>query len=428
MRLSLAAQRLLILSSLFRAFVFFIMRILFLTDNFPPEVNAPASRTYDHAVEWIRAGHEVTVITCAPNFPKGEVYAGYKNKLYQTEMMDGIRVVRVWSYIAENKGFLKRTLDYISYSITSFLAGLFQPADIIVATSPQFFTALSGRTLAWWRRKPWLMEVRDLWPESIKTVGAVNDNALIRYFEWQELRCYRSARRIVVVTDSFKRTLVGRGIDSKKIDVVKNGVNKALFQPMAKDEALLDQLGLRGKRVIGYIGTHGMAHKLDFVLQCAHGLRHRRDIHFLLIGAGAEKANLLRLKDEMGLENVTMLDPVPKAEVKRYISVLDISLIVLKKSPLFKTVIPSKIFENAGMEIPILMGVEGEAQGIIEQYGAGLCFEPENEYDFVEKLDRLTTDASLYTQCQEGCRNLSCDFDRKVLAAKMLEAIVTARE
>ena len=177
------------------------MRILFLTDNFPPEVNAPASRTYDHCREWVKAGVEVTVITCAPNFPKGKVYDGYRNRLYSKEEMNGIKVIRVWSYIAANKGFIKRTLDYISYSVTSFIAGLFVKTDLIVATSPQFFTALAGRMLHRWRRKPWVMEVRDMWPESIKTVGAMNDNAFIRYFEWQEMRCYRSATRIVMVTD-----------------------------------------------------------------------------------------------------------------------------------------------------------------------------------------------------------------------------------
>ena len=147
------------------------MKILFLTDNFPPEVNAPATRTFEHCRRWVEQGEEVTVITCAPNFPRGKVYDGYRNRLYQTEWMDGIRVIRVWTYIAANKGFFKRTLDFISFSVSSFLAGLFQRADLIVATSPQFFTALSGRTLSFWKRIPWVMEVRDLWPESIKTVG-----------------------------------------------------------------------------------------------------------------------------------------------------------------------------------------------------------------------------------------------------------------
>ncbi len=404
------------------------MHILFITDNFPPEVNAPASRTYDHAREWVRLGHRVTVITCAPNFPQGHVYEGYRNRLWQREEIDGIDVVRVWSYITANKGFLKRTLDFISFSVSSFLAGLFLRADLIVATSPQFFAALSGRTLSFWKRTPWVMEVRDLWPESIKTVGAMNDNAFLRYFEWEERRCYRSARRIVVVTDSFKRTLVSRGVPAEKIAVVKNGVDRQLFQPIPKDTQLLQQLGLQGKRVVGYIGTHGMAHRLDFILQCARSLQGKSDCHFLFIGAGAMKEQLCRLRDEWQLQNVTMLDSVPKQEVKRYISLLDVALINLRKSPLFATVIPSKIFENAGMEVPLLMGVEGEARQIVEHYGAGLCFEPENEADFTSQLHRLLTDTSLYAACQEGCRRLSADFDRSRLARQMLQELTIATQ
>ena len=399
------------------------MKILFLTDNFPPEVNAPASRTYDHAREWVKAGHEVTIITCAPNFPKGKEYQGYKNKWRQEEVMDGIKVIRVWSYIAANKGFIKRTLDFISFSVTSFFAGLSQKADLIVATSPQFFTALAGRTLSFWKRTPWVMEVRDLWPESIKTVGAMKDNAFIRYFEWEEKMCYKTAKKIVVVTDSFRKTLIARGIPAEKIHVVKNGVDRDLFAPIPKDEQLIKELSLEGKKLIGYIGTHGMAHKLDFILRCAKNMQGKNNYHFILMGEGAEKENLLEMKEREGIDNVTMLNSVPKKEVGRYISILDLSLINLKKSPLFETVIPSKIFENAGMQIPIIMGVEGEAQQIVEGYGAGLCFEPENENDFVKKLSQLLEDETLYSSCKSGCERLSEDFDRKKLATDMLKIL-----
>lgn len=399
------------------------MKLLFLTDNFPPEVNAPASRTYAHCKEWVNNGVDVTVITCAPNFPQGKVYKGYKNKLYQTENMDGIKVIRVWTYITGNEGFIKRTLDYISFSVSAFGAGLFQKIDLIVATSPQFFTALCGRTLSFWKRRPWVMEVRDLWPESIKTVGVMKDNAVIRYFEWEEMRCYKSARQIIVVTDSFKSRLIERGISEKKIFVVKNGVDRSLFVPMAKDLELLKELGLEGKKVIGYIGTHGMAHKLDFILQCAKNNEGRNDYHFLFIGNGAKKNELLNFKEQLKLTNVTMLDSVSKTEVKRYISILDLCLINLRKSDLFKTVIPSKIFENAAMEIPIIMGVEGEAQEIIESYKAGLCFEPENASDFQNALDQLLSDKDLYKQCKVGCRILSMNFDRHILAKSMLDII-----
>lgn len=399
------------------------MKILFLTDNFPPEVNAPASRTFDHCREWVKKGDEVTVITCAPNFPQGKVYPGYKNKFWQEERIDGIRVIRVWSYIVANKGFLKRTLDFISYSVSSFFAGLFVKSDLIVATSPQFFTALSGRALSFWKRTPWVMEVRDLWPESIKTVGAMKDNAFIRHFEWQEKRCYKSAVKIVVVTDSFRKKLIERGIPSEKIAVVKNGVDRSLFIPEQKDTELISKLKLEGKTVVGYIGTHGMAHKLDFIIQTASKLKDTNpEYHFLFIGNGAEKEKLLKLKEDLNCDNVTMLDSVPKAEVKNYISILDVCLINLRKSDLFTTVIPSKIFENAAMEVPILMGVEGEAKEIVENYNAGICFEPENEEDFIAKL-KIVTNPENQKVFKEGCKGLAIDFDRKNLAEKMLNVL-----
>ena len=399
------------------------MKILFLTDNFPPEVNAPASRTFDHCREWAKNGDEVTVITCAPNFPQGKVYPGYKNKFWQEERIEGIRVIRVWSYIVANKGFLKRTLDFISYSVSSFFAGLFVKSDLIVGTSPQFFTALSGRALSFWKRTPWVMEVRDLWPESIKTVGAMKDNAFIRHFEWQEKRCYKSAKKIVVVTDSFRKKLIERGIPSEKIAVVKNGVDRSLFIPQQKDTELISKLKIDGKTVIGYIGTHGMAHKLDFIIQTASKLKDTNpEYHFLFIGNGAEKEKLLKLKVDLMCDNVTMLDSVPKAEVKNYISILDVCLINLRKSDLFTTVIPSKIFENAAMEVPILMGVEGEAKEIVEHYTAGICFEPENEEDFIDKL-KIVTNPENQKAFKEGCKELAIDFDRKKLAEKMLNVL-----
>ena len=175
-----------------------VKRILFLTDNFPPEVNAPATRTYEHAREWVNKGIEVTVITCAPNFPKGQLFKGYRNHLSQTEYIDEIRVIRVWSFIRPNKGFALRIIDYISFAVTSFVRGLFVKTDIIVATSPQFFTAISGYLLSLVRRRPWIMEVRDIWPEAIASLGQLKEDSLIyRILENIELALYRSAKRHV---------------------------------------------------------------------------------------------------------------------------------------------------------------------------------------------------------------------------------------
>lgn len=397
------------------------MRILFLTDNFPPEVNAPASRTYEHCIEWVRRGVEVTVITCVPNFPQGKVFNNYKNKWRQEETMDGIRVIRVWSYISANEGFAKRILDYVSFGVTSFLHGLFVKTDLIVATSPQFFTAVSGRWLSLCKWKPWVMEVRDLWPESIKAVSAMkSDNMVFSYLEWVEKRLYKSAEKIIVVTDAFRDKIASRGIDKNKISVVKNGVLMEKFKPVEKNRQLLSRLGLEEKFVFGYLGTHGMAHKLDFIVECAAKITEV-DIHFLFIGNGAQKENVRNLAEQLKLSNCTFLDSVPKNEIADYISITDVALVNLMKSETFLTVIPSKIFENASMQKPILLGVEGESKSIIEQYDAGICFEPENDAEFLDAVHRLKSDNQLYKKLQEGCKHLALDFDRRKLALKMLE-------
>lgn len=395
------------------------MKVLFLTDNFVPETNAPATRTYEHCKEWVKQGVDVTIITCVPNFPKGKVFDGYKNKLIQKEVIDGIKVIRVWSYISANEGTVKRILDYVSFMVSSFLVGLFIKTDLIVATSPQFFTAISGRWLAFWKRRKWVMEVRDIWPESIKAVGAMKDGFILKFFEYLEHEMYESADKIVVVTDSFKKYIVEtHGIEKSKVGVVKNGINSDQFIPKDKDQQLLKDLNLEGKFIIGYIGTHGMAHALDFILASAHQLTNEK-FHFLLVGDGANKQNLLILKQRLNLQNVTMLDNVDKNRVKDYISILDIGLVNLKKSDTFKSVIPSKIFELCAMHKPILIGVEGEAKKIVEDYKVGCAFIPEDYDSFESRLNDMYIDRSSY-----GFEDLLIDFDRRKLSKKMLDFII----
>lgn len=396
------------------------MRILFLTDNFPPEVNAPASRTFEHCREWVQKGMEVTVITCAPNFPQGKIYEGYKNKLYQKEIIEGITVIRVWSYITANEGFMKRVLDYISFAIMATLAALFRKFDLIIATSPQFFTAVAGYAVSVLKRKPWIMEVRDLWPESIKAVGAMKEGRTYQYLEKLELFLYKKAKKVVVVTDSFSENLVQRGVPVEKIVVVKNGVLLDQFQPSEKNSALVRSLGLEGKFVVAYLGTHGMAHALDFIIRSAANLPHQ--VSILFIGDGAEKERLIALKKELKADNVHLLPSVPKNEIGNYISVSDVALVNLRKSDTFKSVIPSKIFENAAMMKPVLLGVEGESKAIIEKYQAGVCFEPENTAAFEAALGAIMQPEN-YLHFQEGCTALAKDFNRKSLAQKMLDEI-----
>lgn len=389
-------------------------------------MNAPATRTFEHCKIWVEEGAEVTVVTCAPNFPAGKVFKGYRNRLRQTEWMSGIKVVRVWSYITPNVGFAKRIADYLSFALSAFIAGLTEKPDVIIATSPQFFTTLAGYGLSLAKRRPWIFELRDLWPESIAAVGAMKRGRLVRWLEKLELFLYRKADRIIAVTPAFRANLIERGVAANKIGVVTNGVDKTLFEPSPKDGLLCEQLALNDKFVVGYIGTHGMAHGLEFILRSLSKL-NTQDIHFLFIGDGAEKKKLLEIREQFAITNVSFVDSVTKNEVARYLSVLDVALVPLRRSETFKTVIPSKIFEAAAMRKPILLGVDGQAREIIESYGAGLYFEPENQEAFLRQLKRLATDKGLYQELQSGCDDLAAAYDRKALALDMLATISQLR-
>ena len=402
------------------------MHILFLTDNFPPEGNAPASRTYEHAREWVKLGHDVTVITCAPNFPEGVLFDGYKNKWYQREVMEGIDVVRVKTYITANEGFVKRILDYISFGVMGGIAGLFQTRpDVIVSTSPQFFCACGAWVLSVVRWKPWVFELRDIWPASITAVGAMEKSTIIRVLEKLEMFLYRRADRIVAVTNSFKTELIERGIDGDKIDVVINGVDLSKYSPVdTKDPALADQYGLAGKFVVGYIGTHGMAHALDKVLAAAALLQDNDDVRFLFAGGGAERASLERLAAERGLSNVVMMPRQPKEAMPAVWSLCDISLISLRDTPLFTKVIPSKIFESMGMGLPMVIACPaGEATDIIADTSSGVMVEPENPEALAGCIAGLYSDRTRLAELASASSVSAKGYDRARQAALMLDAL-----
>ena len=402
------------------------MRILFLSHYFPPEVNAPASRTYEHCKQWVQDGHEVTVVTCAPNHPRGTVYEGYHNKLFQREEKDGIQVVRVWTYVTANEGFLKRTLNYLSYMVAGVLVAPFLPrCDVVLSTSPQFFNGLAGYLVSRLKRVPWILEIRDLWPESIVAVGAITNRPVIRSLERLELFAYRKADHLVVVTDAFKAHMLARGISLKKVTVIKNGADFSLYKkPLHGYVDLSRDLGLEGKFVASYFGTHGMAHHLETIFEAAHELREWKDIVFLLVGDGAERSRLVTMRDGMKLSNVLMLDQQPKERMPELWSLSSISLVLLKKSALFKTVLPSKIFESMAMEKPVILGVEGESAELVMSAGGGICIEPESSKDLAIQIVKLYRDPTLRQELgSSGKRYVLAHFDRRALARRYADVI-----
>lgn len=356
------------------------------------------------------------------------MFDGYRNALWQSEEMAGIRVIRVWSYITANEGFIKRILDCQSFMVAATLAALFvRRVDVVLGTSPQLFTTCAAYAVSRLKGIPYIFELRDLWPESIRAVGAIGNSRVLDMLERLELFLYRKAVRIVSVTQSFERNLVGRGIDGDKIAVVTNGVDVSRFKPQPRDEGLEDELGLQGKFVAGYIGTHGMAHALETLLEAARRLQDDpvgRDIRLLFLGDGANKRKLVAQAQAMGLSNVLFVDSVPKQQVVRYWSLLDVSIIHLKKTELFATAIPSKLFECMGMGIPVLHGVAGESAEIVELTGCGQVFAPEDVDALCAGLMALKSDENLRQRYRQNGLAAAGRYDRKELALRMLAEIV----
>jgi len=402
------------------------MHILFLTDNFPPEGNAPASRTFEHAREWVDKGHKVTVISCAPNFPEGKVFEGYTNKWLSKQKIKGISVWRVKTYITANEGFIKRTIDFVSFMVSSMFFGLFvRKVDVVVGTSPQFFTVISAWALAKFKRVPFVFELRDIWPASITAVGAIRGSWIIKILEKLELFLYRQADLIISVTHSFKAELQSRGVSADKIKVVLNGVDLSKYKPLTeKDKEFSEKYHLQGKFVAGYIGTHGLAHALDSIIEAAELLKAEDDIRVVFAGGGADRSRLERLVEIKGLSNVVMIPRQPKENMQKIWSLCDVSLVSLRDTSLFSTVIPSKIFESMAMGLPIIISVpEGESTDIIRTQKVGLVIPPENSNSFVKAILKLEKDEDLYRDLADHSLLAASKFNRKILALEMLSNI-----
>jgi colanic acid biosynthesis glycosyl transferase WcaI len=360
------------------------MKILYVSQYFPPEMGAPAARAAELSRRWAAAGHEVTVLTGFPNHPTGVVPPEYRDKfrrLVLHEQIDGVNVVRTWLLPFPNRKAYERILNYSSFYASSGLTGLLlSRPDVVIATSPQLLVALSGWWLAWCKRVPFVFEVRDLWPESLAAVGMGASNSLL-YKILVKLAAflYRHSDRVVVVTSAFEDYLVKHWrVPRKKISVIENGVETDLFSPEA-GTSLQRELGTGGKFVVSYIGTMGMAHGLETMIQCAAQLQDTNpEVDFLMVGEGAEKERLIAMAAETNLRNLRFVDQQPREKVPAYIRASDVCLVLLKKSDLFKMVIPSKMLEFMSCGRPVILGVNGQARAILGDACGGLAIEPEN--------------------------------------------------
>lgn len=413
------------------------MKILYISQYFPPEMGAPSARASELARHWADAGHEVSVLTGFPNHPTGVVPPEWRSRLRHLayhEKAGNVDVYRTWLWPLPNRKAYERMRNYASFCLSAALRGMILPRpDVIIASSPQLLVGLSGWWLAFTRQIPFVFEVRDLWPESLAAVGVGDERSLLH----QALAgiadfLYHRADRIVVVTAAFKTHLRQYwSVSPDKIEVVANGVETDLFAPGSQNARadLRRELGVESRFLVCYVGTMGMAHGLETLLDAAATLQAENPrVQFLLIGEGAEKQRIKSLAHSRRLSNVRFLDQQPREKIPALISASDACLVLLKKTDIFKTVIPTKMLEFMACARPVVLGVEGEAQKIIEDAGAGLAIEPENANALVSAIHQLSADCEWARALgDKGRTYIVKNFSRASSAQKYIRVLESMR-
>lgn len=370
------------------------MRILYLSQYFPPEAGATQSRAYEMAHQWVQMKHEVTMISEIPNHPSGIIPQEYKRKLLERENLNGIDVIRVWVKTSPIKNFSNRLLFYLSYMVNAIIIGLFMLRgryDLLYASSPPLFVGGTALVLSYLKHIPMVFEVRDLWPEAAVALGELSNKHSISLATKLEEMCYQKAIQIVVVTQGVYYKLLQRGIPHGKLFLIPNGANTELYVfNRSGREKIRKELGLSGKFVPIYAGIHGLAQNLETILQTARLLIDNPKIHFLLIGDGPKKSELISLASTYNLPNLTFLSEKPRELIPMYLSAADIAIIPLRKAEVFKTVVPSKIFDAWACKLPVILTIDGEARELVESINGGVYIQAEEPTKMAEKLLKLS--------------------------------------
>ena len=368
--------------------------ILFITQHFPPETGAGPTRVDELCSRWADQGLDVTVLTSAPDYPEGVLYDGYHNEWVHRETRDDVSVVMTKTIPASSGGLSRRAIKFVWFMLLAVVVGLKLPRhDVVIATSPQPLTGVSAWIVARLKGSKFVFEVRDLWPESITSLTGAHES-LFRPLDLLVRFLYRRADRIVTVSRAFEADFVDAGVDRSEIWYHPNGVTPEFFEREFEDVRIDGELVAEFDEsfVVSYVGTIGRAHGLSVVLDAAAELE---DVQFVLVGTGAETEELHARADRRGLTNVHFVGRRPKDQVPDFMLLSDISLVHLRDVELFRTVIPSKIFEAMAAGLPIALGVRGEAERIVQEADAGITFDPEDSEKLVEVVERLSTDPQL---------------------------------
>jgi colanic acid biosynthesis glycosyl transferase WcaI len=399
------------------------MRLLMLTDNYPPEMNANARIFSELAEIWADHGDDVSIITCHPNFPRGKVFDGYKNRWYTKEIFNKVKLIRIKTYMSANCGVIKRTLDFISFALSSFFCGLFQPKpDVIIGVTPQFFCALSACLLSIKKKSAFVMIVCDLWPDAVVASGLINKNWIYKLLKKIEYWMYQQANSIIILSENYRSYLNNLGIPDKKIVTSISGASKQ-FYPRKKNSILLDEYNLSGKFVIGYIGTFGIFYNYQNIFALAKSFKKNAysHIHFLMVGDGPKRKTLEQQILNQHLNNINICGPFAGEIIPEYWSLVDLAIIPLASIEINKMVLPSKIIEAMAMGIPILLyGPDGEARKFLSQSDSGWYMNSSDKKNLEHLLLSLSTNKQELLDHGAKAFKFAKNFSREKQAEELL--------
>jgi colanic acid biosynthesis glycosyl transferase WcaI len=399
------------------------MHIMFMAQCYAPEDVSAAVLITELATDLVTRGHQVTFVTGAPNYPYGRVFPGYRNRPYQVEWLDGVRVVRTWSYISPNTSFWPRILHYGTYSATAFYGGLAAgKPDILINYSPPLPLGLSAWLLSRLWHVPWVLQLEDLYPDAAVAAGMLRNRAVIDLFTAMERFQYQRATHISLIAESFRRNLLGKGVAPEKITLIPVWADPDIVRPLPRENAFRAQHDLAGKFVVMYAGNIGLTSSLEDVLAAAELLAGEPDVRFVIVGQGVKKADLEETARKKGIDNVMFLPYQPRDVFPSMLAAADLSLVTLNRNSSL-TSLPSKIFNIMASARPIL-GVtppESEIAHLILEGECGVNIPPEHPELLAEAILKLRQqDDLLINMGRNGRSQLETRFSR-IQCADMYE-------
>lgn len=404
------------------------MHILLIHQAFAALDEAGGTRHYELASFLARRGHRVTIIASPISYLSGRARQARIPWRAEQEPEPGLRIIRTYTYSAYHKSFFHRVVGFFSFMVSSFLVGMsVKQVDLVWGTSPPIFQGFTAWLLARLKRVPFLFEVRDLWPAFAIAVGVLKNPLLIRLSQWLERFLLHRADLVMVNSPGFIQHVTERG--AKRVELIPNGADPAMFDPSDDGAAFRQEHGLEGKFIVLYAGAHGLSNDLGVVLQAAEILRDQVQVKFVFVGDGKEKPALQAQAQSAGLENVLFLPPVAKQSINAMLAAADACIAILKPIELYKTTYPNKVFDYMAAGKPVLLAIDGVIRQVVEQAGAGIFCQPGDASALARGVLAMeSTRQQTFQMGAAGRHHIERFFSRHVLAEQFEQVLFRLRD